>query len=259
VRQILGVLVLLCTTATSVAHYNMLLPDKAWAQKGEKVTFTYQFGHPFEHELFDAPKPASLLVLLPSGKHAVLDVEKTLRKIERPGADGKRVTCWQFDYTPAERGDHVFVLKTPTIKHGEDHAVEDLVKVVLHVQTQNGWDHGLKGLPREIGVDLDLVPLTRPYGLYAGMAFSARVERYPYQPIGPPMSPTSGLRVEVEQYNEKTPKALPPDELVTFHTKTGGDGSFVATLPASGWWGITAIEGESARRVTLWVHVNEKK
>ena len=36
------------------AHYNMLLPSSSWAKKGEVVTFTYQWGHPFEHQLFDA-------------------------------------------------------------------------------------------------------------------------------------------------------------------------------------------------------------
>ncbi len=39
------------------AHYNMLLPEKWAAKKDEPVPFTYQWGHPFEHQLFDAPAP----------------------------------------------------------------------------------------------------------------------------------------------------------------------------------------------------------
>src|ERR1051325_3734647 len=92
----LALLLLACGATVSTAHYNMLLPDKAWAKKGDKVTFTYQFGHPYEHELFDAPRPVGLVVLLPNGKKETLDVDKTLTKIELPGVEGKKVTAWRF-------------------------------------------------------------------------------------------------------------------------------------------------------------------
>jgi cobalt/nickel transport protein len=260
-RRIAAVLMLFVGVTATNAHYNMLLPSKPSVQKGEKVTFTYQFGHPFEHELFDAPKPVSLAVLGPKipGREA-LDVAKTLRKIEVAGAEGKKVVAWQFDYTPAERGDYVFMLKTPPQKHDEQgHVVEDLVKVVLHVQTQNGWD----------AVDpdskIDLAPYTRPYGLLPGMVFKGRAGAFPYKKndVFPrDIHPDSGLRVEVERYNAKPLKELPPDELITFQTKTDFDGFFVTTLPDPGWWGITAVgtrEANTMRRVTLWVHVDEKK
>ncbi len=47
----IALLILAFAASAGSAHYNMLLPDKPWANKDEKVTFTYQFGHPFEHEL----------------------------------------------------------------------------------------------------------------------------------------------------------------------------------------------------------------
>ncbi len=60
---------LLLTTTPGFAHYNMLLPDKPWAEKDEKITFTYQFGHPYEHELFDAPRSrATITSRLPDGE-----------------------------------------------------------------------------------------------------------------------------------------------------------------------------------------------
>jgi uncharacterized GH25 family protein len=261
-RHILAaILALLVGATTSFAHYNMLLPDKPWAQKDEKVTFTYQFGHPFEHELFDAPKPARVMVHLPSGKLETLDVDKTLTRIEVPGADGKKVAAWRFDYTPAERGDHVFVMRTARIKQDEGKFLEDTVKVVLHVQTQNGWDWGGSklGLPK----GADIVAYTRPYGLLAGMVFRGKVNCFPFdEPLE--KTPWSFLRIEVEKYNAKATKQLPPDELITFQTKTDRDGFFVTTLPEPGWWSMTAIrrsEGEAdvIRRATLWVHVDEKK
>ena len=162
--------VLLSAANASFAHYNMLLPDKPWANKDEKVTFTYQFGHPFEHELFDAPKPVALVVITPKGKKETLDIDKTLTPIKKDGADGRKVIAWQFTYAPAERGDYTFVLKTARIKL-EDGGIEDIVKVVLHVQTQNGWDDAQSPFPKA----MDILPFTRPYGLLPGMVFSGRL------------------------------------------------------------------------------------
>ena len=237
-RLLAVLLILLGCATTSVAHYNMLIPDKAWANKGEKVTFTYQFGHPYEHELFDAPKPVSLVLLTPKGKKEILDIEKILTKIELPGADGKKVTAWQFAYTPAERGDHTFVLKTAKIKHEDNTFLKDVVRVVLHVQTQNGWD--TMTAPFERGYDIR--PYTRPYGLLPGMVFRGQLVVHYDSKWSPPLF-AEGTTVEIEKYNGKAVKNLPPDELVTFRARTDQIGFFVATLPEPGWWGITALTG----------------
>jgi cobalt/nickel transport protein len=252
-----------CCTTVSFAHYNILLPDKPWTQKGEKVTFTYQYGHPFEHEMFDAPKPAGLVVLLPGGKQETLDIDKTLTKIEVPGADGKKVTAWQFHYTPAERGGHIFALKTPRIKHQEGAVIEDLVKVVLHVQTQNNWDSKL--WPDKDG-GIDILPNTRPYGILPGMVFKGKIIQIPSERPGKQYG-FKLMHVEIEKYNEKPLKNPPADELITFQTKPNEKGYFVTTLPEEGWWGITALAKQTNTeeprhitcRATLWVHVDKKK
>lgn len=283
-RQIaIAMLALVSATSASFAHYNMLLPDKPWANKDEKVAFTYQFGHPFEHELFDAPKPAALVLITPKGQKKPLDVDKTFSKIELPGSDGKKVSAWKFDFTPAERGDHTFVLKTPKIKIDENEFVEDTVRVVLHVQTQNGWEANTAAFD----TDYEMRPYTRPYGLVAGMAFRGRfVQVYNGNLVGyketiafsgKPPPPESilhwqladGATVEIEKYNAKPPKNLPPDELITFKAKTDVLGYFVATLPDPGWWAVTGIIRDTDkkatpptvtnRRATMWIHVDEKK
>ncbi len=261
-RVIVSAITLAILASAGSAHYNMLLPSKPWAEKGEKVTFTYQFGHPFEHELVDAPKPVAIRVFKPSGRTDEIDLVKVLSAIKKDGPDGKKVVTWQFDYSPSERGDFTFALKTPVIKHGDDVAVEDIVRVVLHVQTQNGWD-----VPyRAFDAGLDLWPYTRPYGLLPGMVFKGRVVRLPFKDEFDmsDLNFVNGLQVEVEKYNPISPKKLPKDELVTFKTKADPYGFFVTTLPDSGWWGITALthrggKSKTIQRATLWVHVDEKK
>jgi hypothetical protein len=108
-------LVSLLSASPAFAHYNMLLPENWSAKKDEAVTFTYQWGHPYEHQLFDAPAPESVTVLAPDGK--VSDVTKSLEKI---GLGDKKVTAYRFKFTPDQRSDYVFVLRTPPIWMAED-------------------------------------------------------------------------------------------------------------------------------------------
>jgi cobalt/nickel transport protein len=235
------------------AHYNMLFPLAVAAKRGEPATFVYQWGHPFEHQLFDAPMPESVFVLTPDGKKA--DLLKSLEKVTRAGAEGKKVTAYRFAYTPSQRGDYWFVLNTPPIWMEEDKEfLQDTVKVVLHVQAQKGWD-------APAGTAFELLPLTRPYGLQPGMVFQA-------QALG--MSkPLPGALVEVERYNPTPPKELPPDEQITRTVKTDPNGIVTTTLTDPGWWSITAQreagerkrEGKSypvRQRTTLWVYVADK-
>src|SRR4029079_1687419 len=48
----------LAAAAPARAHAHVLLPDRHSVKRGDKVTLTYVFGHPFEHDLFDTEKPA---------------------------------------------------------------------------------------------------------------------------------------------------------------------------------------------------------
>ncbi|MSQ93586.1 MAG: DUF4198 domain-containing protein [Gemmataceae bacterium] len=264
--------VLLFANAASFAHYNMLLPDRPWANKDEKVTFTYQFGHPFEHELFDAPEPRTVIVILPDGK--TQKVEK-FSKLALKGADGKKVTGYRFTYEPTMRGDHTVVLQTPPIWMEETKDfIQDTVKVVLHVQAQKNWD---ADLPAGVLSDskLKVIPLTRPYGLLSGMIFQARFALPPGKigQTGKVLATTAGQEVEIERYNPEPVKNPPADEFVTFKTKTDQNSVFTFAFPQAGWWCMTAgchdqkqrqwtdagREGPIRERATLWIHVDEKK
>ncbi|HMF19734.1 MAG TPA: DUF4198 domain-containing protein [Gemmataceae bacterium] len=272
--RFLAVLVLAMTLTEARAHFTMLLPSTPSAKKGEEVTILYQFGHPFEHQLFDAPPPARLILLEPGGKSR--DLTKALEKIKVKGADGKEVAAYRLRFTPSERGDYTFVLNTPPIWMADDKEfLQDTAKVILHVQAQKGWDVNQ-------GKEFRIVPLTRPYGLLAGMAFRARVTSGTQLvsegsddpskgiKIGMRDTPLPGLPVFIERFNPVPPKKLPPDELITFAARTDPNGIVTSTLPGAGWWSITAQRDAGTRnyngkdypvrqRATLWVYVNEKE
>jgi cobalt/nickel transport protein len=235
------------------AHFNMLLPQSASVKRGELVTFVYQWGHPFEHQLFNAPAPQQVLVVAPDGTRTELG--KTLEKITVPLPEQKTATAYRFRFTPQERGDYVFVLTTPPIWMEEDQEfLQDVVQVVLHVQAQKGWDAVANSTFR-------VVPLTRPYGLQPGMVFQAQ--------WGLQEKPLAGALVEIERYNPTAPKVLPPDEQITRTAKTDANGVVTSTLTEAGWWCLTASDAQGSlerngkayplrRRATLWVFVDEK-
>jgi uncharacterized GH25 family protein len=251
-------------------HYSMLLPAAAGGKKGEAITLTYQWGHPFEHQLFDAPPPLSLTVRAPDGKQT--DLTASLEKTT-VGEGDKKVTAYRLRFTPGERGDYSFVLRTPPIwMEDEKEFWQDTVKVVLHVQAQKGWN-----LP---GVEREWEPLTRPYGLPPGVAFQGRIVRPPPGMlfIRPPPEnivrpeewrPPRGMPclVEIERYNSTPPDKLPPDEEITRTAMTDDNGVVTATLTGPGWWCLTGsttagtAEREGKRhpvrqRSTMWVYVD---
>jgi cobalt/nickel transport protein len=266
-RPVLALLMAALLAPAAGAHFNILLPQAARARKGEAVTFLYRFGHPFEHELFDAPAPARLFVIAPDGTRTELG--KTLEKIKVPagGEEGVTRTAYRFRFTPEQRGDYTFILKTPPIWLAEDEEfVEDTVKVVLHVQAQKGWDADPPGFR--------ILPLTRPYGLQPGTVFQAQVLVPPEPGLGGTErtarpKPLAGAPVEIERFHAERPAKLPPDEFRTLTAKTDPSGVVTVSLPEAGWWSITAQRDGGRRahngkqypvrqRATLWVWVDER-
>jgi cobalt/nickel transport protein len=248
------------------AHYNMLLPATATAKKGEDVTFMYQWGHPFEHQLFDAPSPEELFVLDPDGKRS--DLFQQLRPATVPAAEGKQARAFRFHFIPEGRGDYLFILKTPpTFMEEDGEFLQDTVKVVLHVQAQKGWS-------RPAQVDYEIVPLTRPYGLLAGMTFQGRVLTHQGPQEGnsstrSKVAAEPGTLIEVERYNAAPPRELPPDEQITRTLRTDPNGVATTTLTDPGWWALTASRAAGTRprggkdypvrqRTSMWVFVDGK-
>jgi cobalt/nickel transport protein len=252
-RPSLAAIVLVLSLAHPArTHYNMLLPDAASVKRGQEVVITYQWGHPFEHQLFDAPAPAEFSVFDPAGSQRNLSA--SLEKIAVTG-EQKQVRAYRTRFTASDRGDYVFLLRTPPIWMEEEHEfLLDTVKVALHVQIQRGWD-------RPVGAALEMVPLTRPYGLEPGTAFQA-------QALAGGKA-LAGALVEVEHYHAAPPKDLPPDEQMTRTAKTDPNGVVTCTLGVPGWWAITVqTDGGKAkhdgaefpvrRRSTLWVFVDDR-
>jgi cobalt/nickel transport protein len=252
-RRLAPLALLLAFVPLASAHYQMLLPQTPSARRGQAVTVVYQWGHPFEHQLFDAPAPERVLVVAPDG--ARTDLTKALEKVAVPGAEKKTVTAYRVRFTPKARGDYLVVLQTHPIWMPEEKVFFlDTARVVVHVQDQEGWDAGS-------GQPFELVPLTRPYGLQPGLVFQAQALAGG--------KPAPGVLAEIERYNPKPPAQLPPDEQITRTARADPNGVVTCTLPEAGWWAVTALRDGGRRprqgraypvrqRTTFWVFVDER-
>lgn len=225
---------LLLLSGTALAHFPLLFPATPWGALGQEVELVHAFGHPFEVERAPAARPARWSVFPPSG--APVDLLPQL------GAEAGPRDEWRARYTPRERGDHVVSLTGPVTEH-EGERAQDFVKVVLHVPAvQGGWD-------RVLGDPLEVVPLTRPYGVVVGGSVRAEVLA-----DGQPLAHAA---VEVEYCNTTPPDPLPPEPFVTRVEKTDRVGAFSTTLERAGWWILSASRDTPAgvQRASLWVHV----
>jgi cobalt/nickel transport protein len=222
-RIILVIGLLLCSASHANAHFNFALPDE-WSM-GQMQSNNVQmiWGHPYEGIYFDAPNITSSGIVKPDGtKTEVLPNEISV--------EGYR--AWQLSFTPETKGDYiVYADYDALVVEEEEVAWEDHVKAIIHYKTSEGWD-------QTTGQIIEIIPLTRPYGLEAGFVF---VGKSIYNG-----APLANAPIEIEKYYPvgDTPDPLPEEPLITRETKTDGEGIFMFTLDEPGLWVVCVSHTE---------------
>jgi len=92
-----------------------------------------------------------------------------------------------------------------------------------------------------VGLETEIIPLTRPYGLWTGNVFTGKVLVKG--------KPVPDAEVEIEYLNEspenKSPLKAPADPFVTQVVKADKNGVFTYAMPKAGWWGFAALQDAS--------------
>ena len=250
-RALLLPALLLCAGAAQ-AHFGMVIPSDSMvgSDEGREVTVELSFGHPFEQLGLGLPERPAFHVFRDGTE---TDLTDTLEPVEVMGAQG-----WRTTHRLARPGTHVFLLEPkPYWEPAEDAWIEHITKTyVAAYDDDSGWEDPIDGLRAEI------VPLTRPFGLWAGNVFRGRVMRGGL--------PDAHAEVEVEYLN--TTGATAPSELMITQTiRADENGVFSYAPPGPGWWGFAAlgaagytIDQQGAPKpvelgAVLWVHFEEWK
>lgn len=239
------------TIGAALAHFQMLVPSKVVVERPEAITLDLLFTHPMEGLMMDMAKPKAFGVAIRGGEPVDL-----LDTLERTKIDGH--TAWTSSYRIRRPGDYVFYVEpAPYWEPAEDCYIIHYTKAVVNAMgLEQGWD-------TELGLKTEIVPLVRPYGLWAGNLFRGIVKL--------DGEPVPFAEIEVEYYNEpgKTPLRAPTPAHVTQVIKADAQGEFAYAMPRAGWWGFAALseadftidhDGE-AKAVELgalmWVHTDE--
>ena len=237
--------------ALSSAHFAMVIPsnDVVGKEDNKEIGLLIQFTHPFEggpQMQMDKPE-----------KFGVVQGEKVINLLDtlkEKKVDGK--STWETSFKITRPADYSFFLvPKPYWEPAENKFIQHITKVIVDgLGAEEGWD---KPIAKEAGLPAEIVPMTRPYSLYAGNVFTGQVQK--------DGKPVPDVDVEVEFWGKGKTKA-PTDCHVMQVVKTNENGYFSFVMPKAGWWGFSAImeadkpikfEGKD-RKVELgavmWVH-----
>ncbi len=207
---------------TATAHFGMIIPSDEMVMRGESPNVAVQlmFWHPFEGQGMELAKPAQFGVVANGSKQDLLHTLSS-RKI-------KEHTTWQTTYRIRRPGLYIFYMEPqPYLEAAENSYIIHYTKTVVAAYGKDeGWDE-------PIGLKTEIVPLSRPFGLYVTNVFQGVVMRNG--------KPVAGVEVEVEYFNVTGTYSAPTDYMVTQTTRTDPNGVFTYAVPKAGWWGFAAI------------------
>lgn len=199
---------------TMQAHFLTLISntDNISNQAKPELHYDLSFIHPFEQTGMELEKPKTYLNKKPL----------SLQKTEKFGH-----TAWSGVTNMKTPGVYmIHAQPKPYFEPAEGKFIVHVPKFIVSAfGMEEGWDNAL-GLPYEI------IPMVKPFGLYAGNFFQGQVLHHG--------KPAGNVTVEVELYNEFGLKA-PTDAHITQEVKTDSNGIFSFVMNHKGWWGYAAL------------------
>ena len=210
------------------AHFGMIIPsdDMITKDDSKNITLKIQFIHPMEGDYMNMAKPAQFGVMI-QGKE--IDLLDKLQEITI-----KDCTVWEANYQIKRPGDYIFFVKPqPYWEPAEDCFIIHYTKVIVNgLGLEVGWDE-------EVGLKTEIIPLTRPYGLWTGNVFQGIVKVKG--------EIVSFAEIEVEYYNRDAEVKWPADPMITQVIKADQNGVFTYAMPKAGWWGFAALNEDKEK------------
>ncbi len=231
-KLLLAFTLLLLSSGSVWAHFGTIVPsDDIVSQDDSKVLrLEVKFIHPMEGHYMEMANPEQFGVLH-AGKKT--DLLSGLKAVQGKSAEQSRTyRFWTESYKIRRPGDYTFyVAPTPYWEPAEDLFIIHYTKVCVNaLGLEAGWD-------KPVGLETEIVPLTRPYGLWTGNLFTGQVFLKG--------KPVPFAEVEIEYLNEFSDNISvirpPSDPYVTQVVKADANGIFSYAMPKAGWWGFAAL------------------
>jgi len=223
-------------TSTAFAHFGMVIPSDNMVAPDDprKISLSLSFSHPFEGIGMELLKPKAFFLVTGGKKANLMDTLKASAVMDHPS--------WTAEYGIKRPGAYAFVMEpSPYWEPAEDCFIVHYTKtVVAAFGDDSGWDE-------ELGLKTEIVPLSKPFGLYSGNIFQGIVKLNG--------KPVPYAEVEVEFYNQDKKAKAPAEDMITQTVKADGNGVFSYAVPRSGWWGFAALNTSDKKMV----HAGEKK
>jgi cobalt/nickel transport protein len=232
IRIILAFVLLCLGPAAAMAHFGAILPsdDIVTQEDSRTLSLELKFIHPMERQYMEMDGPRRFGVLHGGQK---TDLLGTLRPSTGRGADQDgSFTFWAADFQIRRPGDYTFYVEpTPYWEAAEDRFIVHYTKVCVNAMgLEQGWDE-------PVGLETEIIPYTRPYGLWTGNLFTGQVLLKG--------RPVAYAEVEIEYLNEAPDGSgivkPPSGPFVTQLVKADKDGVFSYAMPRAGWWGFAAL------------------
>ncbi len=246
-KLLLSTMAFCFSTGVAFAHYGMIIPSDSMVSQevGRSVNLSISFSHPFERLGMLLEQPEAFSVTHGGVTTSLLDALQPSEIMGQPG--------YTLEFALERPGSYAFAMTPkPYWEPEEDAFITHFTKTYVSAfGDDDGWD-------AELGLKTEIVPLSKPFALWAGNVFQGVVKL--------DGEPVPFAEVEVEFFNQDGRATVPSDLMITQTVKADGNGVFTYAPPAAGWWGFAALstaseplmyDGEEKAHelgAVIWVH-----
>ncbi len=224
---IVTITLFLVNLGVAQAHFQMIIPSDDMVKQDEpaKLRLDVRFWHPLQGHGMPMDMPVQFGVWHDG---QVTDLKPALKAVQRKDSLGKLRQGFDVVYDIRRPGDYIFFTEPqPYWEPAEESFIVHYTKTVVNAfGLEKGWD-------TELGLKTEIVPLTRPYGLWEGNVFQGIVKVNG--------KPAPFTEVEVEYFDETGVIQPPADPMITQVVKADANGVFTYAMPWGGWWGFAAL------------------
>ncbi len=253
-------------------HFQLIYTPETTLQSGRTVKLIHTMIHPYtDRKVMDMGKQHK-------EKNTFLDVEEfyvvhkgikkdLIKSLEKITFNGKKRSgkAYRSKHKLKKMGDYLFVLQpSPYYSTLEGIYLQQITKMIVNIAGKpTDWD-------RELGLKAEIVPMSKPYGIWTGSSFSGIVKAEGI--------PVPYANIEIEYLNsdidiQELKMGVAKTNTInqnfkTIEIKANDRGEFIFHLPRAGWWGFRAThvglkkdykEKELSIDAIMWVQVKDVK